>query len=172
MGNMNAIAILAFILATTTTITADGHCEGDNFFEVDGTCYFYLTGSYNLETARAECAAADGALAPVKNSQVFEAAKGVVAASYNFGDMNYAVFWVDQKFDYDTRELVCCDGERIAENTIKAMSMWYKGQPCFTRSTTDMVLVFRSGVSLVENPVMEFTKDSTPYKQHPAGMHC
>jgi len=152
---MNTIGVIAFFLGLASTALADGHCEGG--VAVGDSCYFTVLGKFNLEAARQQCMDNDATLATIRTEEVFNAVKGLVIdnAELLYSSATYSVFWLDQAFDYESRELVCCDGERYSEASVHAMNMWYKYQPCMTKSTPDIVLVFRSPESLIANPDLE-----------------
>merc|ERR1712136_122142 len=47
------------------------------------------------------------------------------------------------------------DGTKKDEKDASLQGMWYRGQPCWTKDTPNMVLVFRGQTVLLEKPYME-----------------
>merc|ERR1712136_239679 len=130
---------------------------GYNSMQIGPNCYFWVTGSFTMEEAREQCVMKDGILATLHEKADYDMLKGVVHDKYEFSDANnqLAVLWLDQMFDYDNRVLTCRDGTQKDEKDASLQGMWYRGQPCWTKDTPNMVLVFRGQTVLLEKPYME-----------------
>jgi hypothetical protein len=143
------IGVVLFLLTITALAYADENCKG---FTVDDTCYFTINGNFKLDTAKEKCISEDGTLAVIKTYPVFEAAKAYIRANFD-SKSKMSVYWLDQKFDYKARKTQFPDGSLISE--AEFAKMWYRGQPCMTTTTPDMVLVFRNPAYLLDNPNLE-----------------
>merc|ERR1712136_541189 len=130
---------------------------GYNSMQIGPNCYYWVNGSFTMEQAREQCVMKGGILATLHEKADYDMLKGVVHDKYEFSDANnqLAVFWLDQMFDYDNRVLTCCDGTQKDEKDASLQGMWYRGQPCWTKDTPNMVLVFRGQTVLLEKPYME-----------------
>jgi hypothetical protein len=146
---MKFSAIIALTMALLTEAMADEDCKG---FVSDDTCYFAIPCNCNLASAKQTCEKEGAELAVIKTETVYNLAKNYVKDSWSYGNTPYAVFWVDQSYDYMQSQVKVPDGY-LSKGAFE--NMWYHRQPSMCQMSKDLVLVFRPDDVLIKNPNME-----------------
>merc|ERR1712168_1213882 len=100
-------------------------CDG---FIKDDLCYTTIIDRpLNFERAQSACRDVGTQLAVIKSEEVFEAAKSYVNQTYSYTRVPYAVFWLDQLFDYENQVVEFPDGSFKSKDELH--TMWYPRSP-------------------------------------------